>query len=97
MMKLVTIEYRGRRSVAVVIARGYVAHDILNEEKRSDWPTDMKKLVESGVIRVTAVLQAVEPLHELGFEVGRESRIGGFAEQKLEGVGLSRGSHTLLS
>ena len=49
MMKLVTIEYRGRRSVAVVIiARGYVALDILNEEKRSDWPTDMKKLVESG-------------------------------------------------
>ena len=31
MMKLVTIEYRGRRSVAVVIARGYVALDILNE------------------------------------------------------------------
>ena len=48
MMKLVTIEYRGRHSVAVVIARGYVALDILNEEKRSDWPTDMKKLVESG-------------------------------------------------
>lgn len=48
MMKLVTIEYRGRRSAAVVIARGYVALDILNEEKRSDWPTDMKKLVESG-------------------------------------------------
>ena len=47
-MKLVTIEYRGRRSAAVVIARGYVALDILNEEKRSDWPTDMKKLVESG-------------------------------------------------
>ena len=47
-MKLVTIEYRGRRSVAAVIARGYVALDVLNEEKRSDWPTDMKKLVESG-------------------------------------------------
>lgn len=47
-MKLVTIEYRGRSSAAVVIERGYVALDILNEEKRSDWPTDMKKLVESG-------------------------------------------------
>ena len=47
-MKLATIEYRGRRSVAVVIARGYVALDVLNEEKRSDWPTEMDRLVESG-------------------------------------------------
>ena len=47
-MKLATIEYRGRRSVAVVIARGYVAFDVLNEEKRSDWPTEMDRLVESG-------------------------------------------------
>lgn len=47
-MKLVTIEYRGRRSAAVVIARGYVALDILNEEKRSDWPTDLDRLVSSG-------------------------------------------------
>ena len=47
-MKLATIEYRGRRSVAVVIARGYVALDVLNEEKRSDWPTEMGRLVDSG-------------------------------------------------
>ena len=47
-MKLVTIEYRGRRSAAVVIARGYVALDVLNEEKRSDWPTEMGRLVDSG-------------------------------------------------
>lgn len=47
-MKLVTIEYRGRRSAAVVIERGYVALDMLNEEKRSDWPTELEKLVASG-------------------------------------------------
>ena len=48
MINLLTIEYRGRRSAAVVIARGYVALDVWNEEKRSDGPTDMKKLVEIG-------------------------------------------------
>ena len=47
-MKLVTIEYRGRRSAAVVIERGYVALDMLTEEKRSDWPTELEKLVASG-------------------------------------------------
>ncbi len=47
-MKLVTIEYRGRRSAAVVTERGYAALDMLNEEKRSDWPTELEKLIESG-------------------------------------------------
>ena len=47
-MKLVTIEYRGRRSAAVAVERGYVALDMLNEEKRSDWPTELEKLVASG-------------------------------------------------
>lgn len=47
-MKLVTIEYGGRRSAAVVISRGYVALDALNEKKRTDWPTDLSVLVESG-------------------------------------------------
>ncbi len=47
-MKLVTIEYRGKRSAAVAVERGYVALDMLNEEKRSDWPTILEKLVASG-------------------------------------------------
>ena len=47
-MKLVTIEYRGRRSAAVVISRGYVALDALNETKRTDWPTELAPLIASG-------------------------------------------------
>ncbi len=47
-MKLVEIEYRGRRSAAVVTERGYVALDILNAEKRTDWPTELSRLAASG-------------------------------------------------
>lgn len=57
-MKLVTIEYRGRRSAAVVIKRGYVALDMLNEEKRSDWPVSLDKLISSGEAERLAVWYA---------------------------------------
>lgn len=47
-MKLVTIRSKGSEGAAVVIKRGFVMIATLNEEKRSDWPEDLEKLVESG-------------------------------------------------
>ena len=47
-MKLVTIRSKGSEGAAVVIERGFVRIATLNEEKRSDWPEDLERLVESG-------------------------------------------------
>ncbi len=47
-MKLVTIRNNGKEVAAVVIERGFVRIDTLNEEKRSDWPERLEELVSSG-------------------------------------------------
>ncbi len=47
-MKLVTIRSKGSEGAAVVIERGFVRIATLNEEKRSDWPEDLERLVASG-------------------------------------------------
>lgn len=47
-MKLVTIRSRGTEAAAVMIERGFVRIDTLNEEKRSSWPETLGELVGSG-------------------------------------------------
>lgn len=47
-MKLVTIRSRGTEAAAVMIERGFVRIDTLNEEKRSSWPETLEELVGSG-------------------------------------------------
>ena len=47
-MKLVTIRNNGKEVAAVVIERGFVRIDTLNEEKRSDWPERLEELVSGG-------------------------------------------------
>ncbi|MDO4988256.1 MAG: hypothetical protein Q4E17_04450 [Synergistes sp.] len=47
-MKIATITSSGTECAAIETMRGYIRLDVLNEEKRTEWPLTVEKLISSG-------------------------------------------------